>query len=157
MKVEGLLFAFMAAFLAVTTGVYYVLSHDPAGTTCLALSGGLAFIVGYYLMFTARRIGARPEDRTDAEISEGSGEVGFFAPHSWWPLFAAAAFSTTVLGLVFGLFLFLIGALFVVIAASGFLFEYYVGINRTQSQTLSALQIAGAQPTDGNKFLGEKH
>ena len=157
MKVEGLLFAFMAAFLAVTTGVYYVLSHDPAGTTCLALSGGLAFIVGYYLMFTARRIGARPEDRTDAGISEGSGEVGFFAPHSWWPLFAAAAFSTTVLGLVFGLFLFLIGALFVVIAASGFLFEYYVGINRTQSQTLSALQIAGAQPTDGNKFLGEKH
>ncbi len=157
MKLEGLLFAFLAAFLVLVDVVYWALSGDPVGTTCLGLSGALSFIIGYYLLFTARRIGARPEDRADAEMSEGSGEVGFFAPHSWWPIVTAGSFALTTLGLVFGLFLFLIGVLFIVITASGFLFEYYVGINRTQSHTLGALEVMGEPPTSGNKFLGEQH
>ena len=79
MKIEGLLFALLAVFFVVVSGVYWALSHDPTGFTCLILTGGLAFIIGYYLLFTARRLEARPEDRLDAEISEGSGEMGFSA------------------------------------------------------------------------------
>jgi len=66
-------------------------------------------MVGYYLLFTARRMDARPEDRMDAEISEGAGEMGFFAPHSWWPMAAAFAFSIIGMGLIFGTFLLVIG------------------------------------------------
>ena len=155
MKIEGYVFAFIAAFLVPVTVVYWVLSQDPTGTTCLVLSIGLAAMVGYYLLFTARRMEARPEDRPDADISEGSGEVGFFPPHSWWPIALAATFSLTLLGLIFGPWLIMIGGAALTIAAMGMLFEYYVGINRTQGQTLGALQAMGERPTSTRKFLGE--
>ncbi len=155
MKVEGYLFALLAAFLVPVTVVYWLLSKDPTGTACLAMSIGLAFMVGYYLLFTARRMEARPEDRPDGEISEGSGEVGFFPPHSWWPIALAGAFSITMLGTIFGPFLAMIGAATLVVAAGGFLFEYYVGVNRTQAHTVGAIQAMGEQPTSTRKFLGE--
>jgi hypothetical protein len=157
MKVEGLLFALLSAFFIATAVVYWLLSGDPTGFTCLLLSGGFAFIVGYYVLFTARRMDARPEDREDAEIAEGAGEVGFFAPHSWWPILLAAAFALTTIGLVFGPFLVLIGFVAILIAVSGFLFEYYVGVNRSQSFTLSELEAMGEPPTSTGKFLGEQH
>ena len=155
MKVEGALFAFLALFFGVVTAVYWLLSRDPTGTACLGLTGGLCFIIGYYLLFTARRMDARPEDRPDGEIAEGAGEVGFFAPHSWWPVAAAAAFLTVGSGLVFGPFLMAIGFFALGIAAVGFTFEYYVGINRTQAYTLGTLEAMGEQPTSTRKFLGE--
>ena len=155
MKVEGALFAFLALFFAVVTAVYWLLSRDPTGTACLGLTGGLCFIIGYYLLFTARRMDARPEDRPDAEISEGAGEIGFFAPHSWWPIAAAGSFATIGAGLVFGPFLVAIGFLAIGLAIVGFTFEYYVGINRTQAHTLGALEAMGEPPTSTRKFLGE--
>ena len=155
MKVEGYLFAFYAVFFIPVTIVYWILSQDPTGTTCLALTIALAFMVGYYLLFTARRMEARPEDRPEAEISEGSGEIGFFPPHSWWPIALAASFSIVLLGTVIGPFLALIGTGFLVVSLLGLLFEYYVGINRTQGQTLGALEAMGERPTSVHKFLGE--
>jgi len=157
MKVEGVLFAFLALFLFTCAVLYWLLSGDPTGFTCLLLSGGMTFIIGYYVLFTARRLEARPEDRPDAEIAEGAGEVGFFSPHSWWPIILAAAFATTTLGLVFGPFLALIGILAVILAAFGFVLEYYLGINRTQAETLSTVQATGNAPTSTTKFLGEQH
>ena len=155
MKVEGLLFGVYAVFLIFVTAVYWLLSQDPTGTACLLLSGFLAFMVGYYLWFTARRMEARPEDRGDADISEGSGEMGFFSPHSWWPIYTAGAFTITAVGLIFGPWLFLIGFVLVLITSMGFLFEYYVGINRSQGQTLSALDAMGESATSPHKFLGD--
>src|SRR5262245_66281958 len=86
MKVEGWLFVGCAAFFAVMDVIYWHYSKDPTGTTALALSVGLAFLTGFYLLFTGRRLPPRPEDRPNAEIAEGTGELGFFSPHSWWPL-----------------------------------------------------------------------
>ncbi len=155
MKVESYVFGFLALFFVPVTIVYYVLSKDPTGTTALVLTTGLAGMVGYYLWFTARRMEARPEDRPDAEISEGDGEIGFFSPHSWWPIATAGSASILALGLIFGPFLAIIGLVLLLIAVFGFLFEYYVGINRTQGQTLEALEAMGEAPTSPHKFLGD--
>ena len=155
MKIEGYLFAFLAVFFVPVTVTYWLLSKDATGTTLLALTIGLAFMIGYYLLFTARRMEARPEDRADAEISEGSGEVGFFPPHSWWPIALAGSFAITTVGLVIGPFLVAIGVGMLGISLFGFLFEYYVGINRTQGQTLGTLAAIGESPTSNRKFLGE--
>lgn len=155
MKIEGYLFSFLAVFFLPVTVVYWLLSKDPTGTTALAMSVGLAVMIGYYLLFTARRMEPRPEDRPDAEISEGSGEVGFFAPHSWWPIALAGSFSTVMLGLVFGPFLAVIGFGLLAVATAGFLFEFYVGVNRTQGHTVGALEAMGERPTSTHKFLGE--
>ena len=155
MKIEASLFGFLAVFLVPVTGVYWWLSEDWTGTTCLAFSILLAFMVAYYLWFTARRMEARPEDRPDAEIADGTGEVGFFAPHSWWPIAMAASFTITTVGLVIGPFLAIIGIGFLMVSILGLLFEYYVGMNRSQGHTLGQLQAMGEKPTSVHKFLGE--
>jgi hypothetical protein len=127
MKVEGYLFVGCALFFAVMDVIYWLWSHDPTGTTALALTVGLAGLVGFYLLFTGCRVGPRPEDDKEGEIADGAGELGFFSPHSWWPLFAAAAAATASLGAVIGWWMLLVGMLAVVLAAIGFVFEYYRG------------------------------
>jgi hypothetical protein len=126
-KVEGFIFAILAVFFVVVTPVYWALSHDPTGTSALVLTTLLALLVAFYTLLTARRIGPRPEDRKDAEIAEGAGELGFFSPHSWWPLFCALSLSVCVLGIVFGWWLFIIGVGFGTFSVLGFVFEYYRG------------------------------
>ncbi len=155
MKVEAYLFGAMAAFFTPVTVIYWILSEDWTGTTALVLTIGLAGMVAYYLWFTARRMEARPEDRPDADISEGAGEIGFFPPHSWWPIALAASFSLVTLGLIFGFWLSIIGVGCVAVSTLGYTFEYYVGINRTQAQTLSALEAMGERPTSPHKWLGD--
>lgn len=156
MKVEGYLFAGLTVFLVAVGAFYGVISDDEwVGTTCLVLSGGLALIIAYYLLFTARRMDLRPEDRPDAEISEGSGEVGFFAPYSWWPIALAAAFTVTMVGTIIGPFLIVIGGVALLVAVSGLLFEYYVGINRSQGHTLGELEAMGQPVIIDRKWRGE--
>jgi hypothetical protein len=128
MKVEGFLFAGIAVFLAGTDVVYYFNSHDPTGTTALALATGLGALVGTYLLVTARRMEPRPEDRDDSDISDGAGELGFFSPYSWAPLWCALAAATCFLGIIFGWWLFFIGASFAVPAIGSMLFEYYADV-----------------------------
>jgi hypothetical protein len=102
------------------------------GTVALILSGLLCSMCGGFFWFVARRIDLRPEDRPDAEISEGAGEVGFFSPGSYWPVGLAAAAAVAGLGLVFWQFWLLgLGLVMVVFAACGLLFEYYSGTRRT--------------------------
>ena len=127
MKVEGWLFAAGFFFFAIAAVVYGLLSEEPVGTVALAFTAGLAFLVGYYLLFTARRIDPRPEDSKTAEIADGAGELGFYSPHSWWPLAVAFFAATCFLGIVVGWWLFIIGVIGGSLAVIGFVFEYYRG------------------------------
>jgi hypothetical protein len=127
MKVEGWLFFGCGIFFAGTDIVYWYVSKDPFGTTAIGFAVGLAVLTGFYLPFTARRLPERPEDDNQGEIAQGTGEVGFFSPHSWWPLFVGLAAAAASLGFAIGWWLFLIGAMFTMFAAIGFVFEYYRG------------------------------
>jgi Cytochrome c oxidase subunit IV len=127
MKLEGYLFAFLAAFLFLVGAGYFIWSGDWTGGVALLFGGGLGTITGTYLLFTASRMEPRPEDRPDAEVDEGSGEIGFFSPHSWWPIALAASVSMLTLGAIFGIWLLLFGIFFTLVAVSGLILEYYVG------------------------------
>ena len=127
MKVEGWLFAAGVFFFSLAAVVYWLLSEEVVGTVALSFTSGLAFLTGYYLLFTARRIDRRPEDAVDAEISDGSGELGFYSPHSWWPLPVAFFAATTFLGIIIGWWLVIIGAIGGGLAVIGLVFEYYRG------------------------------
>ena len=127
MKFEGSLFIGCAIFFGGADIVYWYFSKDPTGTTALALAVGLAFLTGFYLLFTGRRLPLRPEDTPDGEIEQGTGELGFFSPHSWWPLFVGLASALAVLGVAIGWWLFLMGALAIILSMIGFVFEYYRG------------------------------
>lgn len=125
MKIEGGLFALATVFYGIVAAIYWVLSRDPIGTTALALTGVLGFIVAFYVLYTAKRVYPRPEDRLDGEIDEADPEYGFFSPHSWWPLLLGAAAGVIVLGLVFANWLTALGVFFLVIGLVGYFFEYY--------------------------------
>jgi Cytochrome c oxidase subunit IV len=114
-------------FFGVIDIIYWHFSKDPTGTTALFFSVCLAFLTGFYLLFTGRRLPPRAEDVPDAEISDGTGELGFFSPHSWWPLITGLSAAVAALGVAVGWWLFLIGMLFVFLSAIGFVFEYYRG------------------------------
>jgi hypothetical protein len=124
MKVEGYLFAFIAVFLAGTDVVYWFTSHDPTGTTALALGALLGTLVGSYLLVTAHRMEPRPEDLENAEIADGAGEVGFFSPYSWAPLWCGLAGATFFAGVAFGWWLCFIGIALAVPAVGSMVFEY---------------------------------
>ena len=134
MKVEALIFNIIAAFCVIAAAVYGFWSREPIGTTALVLSAGLTGLIGGFFWFVSRRIDARPEDRKDAEIADGAGELGFFSPGSYWPF--ALAMSVGLMGLALAFFyswLILIAGAAVIITVGGLLFEYYVGQNATQS------------------------
>jgi Cytochrome c oxidase subunit IV len=126
-KVEGTLFAAGVVFYGVVAVIYWFLSYEPVGTTALALSAGLAAMIGFYVLATAKRIGPRPEDRVDAEIDEAAGDFGFFSPHSWWPLPTALGVGVTFLGIIFGWWLCAIGAGILFYGVIGLVFEHYRG------------------------------
>ncbi|MSY58207.1 MAG: cytochrome c oxidase subunit 4, partial [Actinobacteria bacterium] len=87
MKVGWQLFNGLALFYLITAILYWQIGGEAVGITAIGLSAGLAFIVGFYLWFTDRRSGGLlPEDNLQGEIADRAGEMGFFSPHSWWPL-----------------------------------------------------------------------
>jgi hypothetical protein len=126
-KAEAWIFGFNAAFFALVTPTYWFLSEDPTGTAALVMSTLLAALVTVYLGFHANKMDPRPEDRNEAEIVEGAGELGFFPPYSWWPLWCALTLGVIVLGVVFGWWLFIIGIGLGSIALIGWVFEFYRG------------------------------
>ena len=133
MKVEALIFNIIAIFCFVAALVYGLWAREPIGTTALALSGGLTVLVGGFFWFVSRRIDPRPEDRKDAEIAEGAGELGFFPPASYWPF--GLALSAALMGLGMAFFyswLMIIAAAALIITIGGLLFEFYVGQNARQ-------------------------
>lgn len=134
MKVEALIFNLITVFCIVAGVVYGLWAREPIGTTALLLSGGLTGLIGGFFWFVSRRIDARPEDRKDADIADGAGELGFFSPGSYWPVALAA--SAALMGLALAFFyswLILIAIAALLITISGLLFEYYVGQNAQQS------------------------
>jgi hypothetical protein len=125
MKFGYKLFLFLFFFYAIVTVVYWQMAHEPVGITALALSAGLALIIGYYFWFSSRRTGGvLPEDNLTAEIADGAGELGFYSPHSWWPLPVAASATAVGLGLVIGWWLTLIAVGALIISILGFVLQY---------------------------------
>jgi hypothetical protein len=58
------------------------------------------------------------------EIADSAGELGFYSPHSWWPLPLAASMFVVGLGLIIGWWLTLLGVGALVISIIGFVTEY---------------------------------
>jgi hypothetical protein len=134
---ESRVFGLVAAFLVIACVVYawwtdYELNEvDWVGSVALALSALLCLMCGGFFWFVSRRIDPRPEDRPDAELSDGAGEVGFFSPGSYWPFGLALAALVAGLGLVYWqVWLIAAGLLAVLGATGGLLFEYYTGARR---------------------------
>jgi hypothetical protein len=134
MKAEAWIFAICTVFLVLVTPAYWFITdasqHGPdwTGTSALTMTTLLTAMMTLYLGFHARKMDPRPEDRKDADISEGAGELGFFPPYSWWPLWCGLTLAVIVFGVAAAAWwLFIIGAVLGAIALSGLIFEFYHG------------------------------
>jgi phosphatidylglycerophosphate synthase len=135
-KAETWIFGACAIFFLLVTPAYWFVTEassqtdggDWTGTSALAMTFLLVLMVTIFLGFHANKMDPRPEDRKNAEIADGAGELGFFPPYSWWPLWCALALGTAVYGVaVLAWWLVIIGGAFGAVALSGWIFEYYRG------------------------------
>ncbi len=128
MRAEAWIFGICTTFFLLVAPAYWFITYEPAGTAALTMTFLLAGLVTFYLGFHASKMEPRPEDRQDGEIADGAGELGFFPPHSWWPLWAAMTLGLIVYGVAMQTWwLFLIGVGLGILALSGWIYEYYRG------------------------------
>lgn len=140
MKLEAWIFGLCALFFVLVAPAYWLVSDsgtrcggrahcgDWTGTSALTMTALLAGLVALYLGVHARRMDDRPEDRKSGEIAEGAGELGFFPPYSWWPLWCAACLAMIVFAVAMkAWWLLIIGVGLGAVALAGLVFEYYRG------------------------------
>ena len=125
MNANWKLFSGLAVFYFIMAFVYYYVGGESVGITGMILAACLAGMVGFYLWFTQKRIGeAIPSDNDDAEIADDAGELGFYSPHSWWPLPVALSATAMSIGLIIGWWLTLIALGALVLSIIGMVTEY---------------------------------
>ena len=127
MKAETWIFVICTVFFVLVAPAYWLITEDWTGTSALVMTALLTMLVSFDLGFHASRMEPRPEDRKDAEIADGAGELGFFPPYSWWPLWCGLTLGVIVLGVVIGWWMVIIGGVLGSIALTGLVFEYYRG------------------------------
>ncbi len=127
MKQESQIFVYLTIFMGIVAPIYWFTSHEVIGTAALTLTFGFTAMLSAYLFIQSRKMDPRLEDRKDAEIVEGAGELGFFPPASIWPFWSAMVVTIAALGPVFGWWLTLLGAVLGVWAITGWCYQYYRG------------------------------
>ncbi len=132
MKVNWQLFGGLGGFYVLMTIIYWQVGGEPVGIGGMLLAACLAGMVGFYVWFTQKRIGITlPEDNLTGEIIDGAGELGFYSPHSWWPLPVALSACIMGLGLIVGWWLTIIGIGAIMISIIGMVTEYEKPISST--------------------------
>lgn len=125
MKASFRLFLGLSFFYFFVAATYWFVGGEAVGITAITLSGGLAGLVGFYMWYSSKRLGGvLPEDNVVAEIADGAGDLGFYSPHSWWPLPVALSACAAGLGLIIGWWLTLIGISALIVSIIGFVTEY---------------------------------
>ena len=125
MKVSWQIFIGLALFYVLMTVIYWQVGGEPVGIGGMLLAAALSGMVGFYLWFTQRRIGQiLPEDNLTALIADGAGDLGFYSPHSWWPLPVALSMCALTLSLIIGWWLTVISLGALVISIIGMVTEY---------------------------------
>lgn len=125
MKFGWKFFLGIAVFYAIVDFVYFKLSGEIVGSLAILLSTLLALLLGFYFLVIDRRTdGFLPEDDLEGEISDRAGELGFFSPHSWWPLLVGFFMTLAGLGVLLGWWLTIIAVVGLLMSIFGFVMQY---------------------------------
>ena len=133
MKTNVSLLWILTAFFVVATAGYvawswiYFGAVEVIGTAVIGFLIFLTSFIAFYLQSGMKKGELLPEDRLDAEIEEGAGEVGFFAPWSSWPVYLSATSAIVFLSLAVGWWLFFIGVGLSIIGIVGWVYEHSRG------------------------------
>ena len=120
----------LAGYFSTATLGYGIWSYidmgaiEPIGTAAMGLLIILSVFIAFYLWMGTKRTATLPEDRLDGNIEDESGEIGFFAPWSWWPLVLGASGAVAFAALAVGWWLFFIAVPFAIVGVVGFVYEH---------------------------------
>jgi Cytochrome c oxidase subunit IV len=125
MRGEWFLALCTAAFLATIGVIYWVWSGEVSGTVMLSFGCiAYALIFAFVLVVWLRRKRApRAEDRQDAEVEDGEGEVAFFPGNSIWPVAMGTGAIALAIGAAYGKWFWAIGGILMIGALIGFATE----------------------------------
>lgn len=126
MRIEVRVVLFGLVFIGIMAAVYWFTSYEDAGTTMLVLGAGMYAILTGYLYLQSRRLRKgppRPEDDDDPPAARGDVPVGYFPAASVWPAALGLGAVSLALGLVFGIWFFVIAAILVIGAIVGYTVE----------------------------------
>ncbi|MDH2392561.1 cytochrome c oxidase subunit 4 [Streptomyces sp. HNM0663] len=124
MRTEAAVFAVVSGFFLVVGVLYGVWSQDPAGIAALTVALLMSLLITFFFAVNYVRRGPRPEDRKKSDVSERAGSVDFFPPSSPWPVTTAAGAAVLALGVVYAVWLFLIGLGLVMAGVCAMAFQY---------------------------------
>ncbi len=96
----------VATFFGIVGAVYWFTSYEDGGTMMLVGTCLLGLLPGSYYYWWHRRMGDRPEDRPDATIEDGAGEIATFPSSSIWPFVLGMGAFMLVLAFAFGIWFF---------------------------------------------------
>ena len=85
MRIEALVLLGVAIFFGIVGAVYWFTSYEDGGTMMLVGTCLLGLLPGSYYYWWHRRMGDRPEDRDDATLEDGAGQIATFPSSSIWP------------------------------------------------------------------------
>jgi hypothetical protein len=102
---------------------------EPTGSLGLLLSAVLAGFIAFFLNSVNKSQGGilLPEDSQVADIDDADPNIGHFAPWSWWPLVLGFSVGLAFLGLAVGFWIIFLAIPFVLVAITGWTYEYYRG------------------------------
>ena len=133
MKTNVSLLWILTAFFIIATAGYVVWSWlyfgqvEVIGTAVIGFLVFLTSIIAFYLQSGMKKGELLPEDQLDGEIEDGAGEVGFFAPWSWWPVYLSATAAIVFLSLAVDWWLFFIGVGLSIVGIIGWVYEHSRG------------------------------
>ena len=123
MKVEAFVLLGVAIFFGIVGAVYWFTSYEDGGTMMLVGTCLLGLLPGSYYYWWHRRMGDRPEDRDDATIEDGAGQIDTFPSSSIWPFVLGMGAFGIALAAVFGVWLLVPAFSLVFSAAIGYTAE----------------------------------
>ncbi|MEU9600962.1 cytochrome c oxidase subunit 4 [Streptomyces sp. NPDC048109] len=134
MRTESRLFTGVGIFFGGEAALYGWWSREPAGTAALVIAFLMASLIAFFLRVQYRKRGLRAQDRGEGEVVDTAGPLDFFPPRSPWPITIALAAVVLALGIVFGLWLVLIGFGLLAMGVCGMVFQYAGrGVQRSDS------------------------
>ena len=123
MRSTSRVFVVLAAFFLAVDAVYWFLSYEIAGTVMFGL-WCLALLFAALFLDAEAKQQAPPGDDPDLRAESRAGEpIGVFARGSGWPVVLAAGLTVGLAGLVYGVWLFIPGAVVTIAALVGLMRE----------------------------------
>lgn len=135
MKSNVVILSLLGAYFLISGTAYIIWNilagneFEPAGSIGLLLAAVLAGFIAFFLNMVNKSQGGilLPEDAPAADIDDADPNLGHFSPWSWWPLVMGFSIALAFLGLAVGFWIIFLAIPFVLVAITGWTYEYYRG------------------------------